>query len=458
MLDVNDEIVVIIEKLLYEGKALARADGFPIFIEGGVPQDKLKIRITSAKRNFAIGEIIEIVEPSPYRIKPFCALHNACGSCMWQHIDYEEQLKQKQIIVSEIMDKFSGAKQKVLPVIRSPKTQEYRHKIQYPVGQTKVSKRILAGYYKKGSHELVNIKHCPIEPIVIDEILEKIKEYAQTLGLSAYDEKSYKGILRHFVFKHSLYNGKTLVILVVNSDEIPESVDKLASMIFKNIKNIQGVVVNFNTQKSNVIMGKVSKCLIGDDFYEEKLGGKIFHISATSFFQVNPEAADEIIKIIRKMVSENFDNAEISLLDAYSGVSSFGIALSDLFKEIVCVEEIESAIEDAKENVRLNDSKNIEIFSGEASKTFNEFVKEGKKFDVVLVDPPRKGLSQEALDSAAKLSKGTIIYVSCNPTTLARDIKYLSEHGYEAQYIQPVDMFPHTYHVENVALIKHKQN
>lgn len=457
-MDLNDEIIVTVEKLLYEGKALARAENFPIFIEGGVPQDKLKIKITSLKKNFAFGEILEIVEPSPFRIKPFCALHNACGGCSWQHVDYSEQLRQKEIIVSEIMDKFSGAKQKVLPVIASPKTQEYRHKIQYPVGQTKVSKRILAGYYKKGSHELVNIKHCPIEPLVIDKILEQIKEYAQELGISAYDERKHIGLLRHFVFKNSLYNGKTLVILVVNSDDVPEDIDKLASMIFKKLDNIQGVVVNFNTQKNNIIMGKVSKCLVGEDFYEEKLGEKIFHISATSFFQVNPESADEIIKTIRKMVNENYDSSEISLLDAYSGVSSFAIALSDLFNEVVCVEDSEAATDDAKENVRLNGTKNVEIFNGDASQTFDSFVEEGKKFDVVLVDPPRKGLSKEVLDAAVMLSKGIIIYVSCNPATLARDLKSFLEQGYETQYIQPVDMFPHTYHVESVALLKLKQN
>lgn len=453
MIEINDEIIVDIEKMLYEGLALARVDGFPVFIENACVKDKVKVKVSKVRKNFANADLLEIIEPSPHRVKPFCALHNVCGGCQWQFIGYQEQLNQKQNIVSETIRKITGKDIKVLPVIASPKQTEYRHKIQYPIGQTKVSKRILAGYYKKHTHELVNIKHCPIQPKVIDELLEAIKEKAQELKIDAYNEKKHTGLLRHISFKHSNDNKKTLVTFVINSDEVVDSIDDLATFVYKTFGDkIAGVCANFNTAKNNVILGRTTKCLIGDDFYTEKLGEITYKISANSFFQVNPFSAEKIFDTVKSMISENVEKPTI--LDAYSGVSTFGIWLKDIASKVVCVEEIQSASDDATSNIHLNNAENIEIINGKAFDSFKNLVEENKKFDVVVLDPPRKGCEQEVLDYVINLTNSLIVYVSCNPSSLARDLKYLHENGFQTEYIQPVDMFPHTYHIESVALIK----
>ncbi len=452
MMNINDELIVNIEKMLYEGLALARVDNFPVFIEDACVGDKIKIKVSKIKKNFAQAEILEIIEPSVHRVKPFCALHNVCGGCQWQFIEYEEQLRQKQNIVKETMRKFAGEDIEVLPTIASPMQREYRHKVQYPVSQTKVSKRILAGYYKKHTHELVNIKHCPIQPKVIDKLIEGIKEKAQELKITAYDEKKHSGILRHVVFKHSKDTQKTLVTFVINSNEVVDSIDDLASFVYRSYENIAGVCANFNTAKNNVIFGKETSCLIGEDFYTEKLGDITYKISANSFFQVNPYSAEKIFDVAKNMISTNLDKPKI--LDAYSGVSSFGIWSSSIASSVTCVEEAKTASEDAVTNAYMNNAKNIEILNGDASDIFKKLSDEDKKFDAIILDPPRKGCSQEALDYVIGLSDSIIIYVSCNPSSLARDIKYLHENGFKTEYIQPVDMFPHTYHIESVALIK----
>ncbi|MDD3237956.1 MAG: 23S rRNA (uracil(1939)-C(5))-methyltransferase RlmD [Candidatus Gastranaerophilales bacterium] len=450
-MNIDDEIIVNVEKLLYEGQGLARVDNFPIFIEDVCPQDKVKIKIVKLKKNYAQGQLVEIIEPSPQRVKPFCALHNVCGGCQWQFVSYDEQIKQKKNIVDETLKKFTGSDIEVKDVIKSPVTTEYRHKIQYPISQTKVSKRLLSGYYKKHTHELINIKHCPIQPVAIDELICEIKEKAQEFNISAYNERKHSGLLRHVVFKNSCSNGKNLIIFVINDEEISENIDKLATYIYKNCKNIAGILVNFNTKKNNVILGKESKLLIGEAFYEENLGDKTFQISANSFFQVNPKSAEKILETTKIMIQEN--TTEPTILDAYAGVSSFGIYLSDIAQTVVCVEEVEGASEDARTNKFKNNATNVEIVNGDASAEFKKMLDNNKQFDVVILDPPRKGCSEEALDFASKLSKKLIIYVSCNPATLARDLKYLHENGFKTKYVQPVDMFPHTYHIESVALI-----
>lgn len=452
MLKKNDEIILETEKMVYEGAALARIDGFPIFIEDAAPNEKVKIKVTSVNKNYAKGSVLEIVESSKFRIKPFCALHNACGGCQWQYIDYNEQLNQKRNIVFETVKKITGEEIEVMPLIASPEITGFRHKIQYPVSQTKVSKRLLTGYYKKHSHELINIKHCPIQPAKIDDLVTIIKEKAMELQISAYNEKKHIGTLRHIVFKHSSYNNKTLIVFVINSEDVPDKIDKLASFVYKNCEDIAGVCINFNTSKNNVILGSKGKCLIGDDYYTENLDGKLYQISAESFFQVNPFSAEIILKTVKNMILEN--NSHPSILDAYAGVSTFGVYLSDISKSVICVENVSSASEDAITNKFANNCSNLEILNGDAAEILTELAEKNHKFDAVILDPPRKGCDERALDSVYNLTKDLIIYVSCNPSTLARDLKYLKEKGFITKYIQPVDMFPHTYHIESIALLK----
>ena len=460
--DIPEELIIDIEKLSNLGYGIAKLDGYVIFVEGACPGDKAKIKVGKKNKNFANAKVIEIVEPSPDRVEPFCPMQKVCGACQLQFINYDAQLKYKQQIVKDSMGILKDIT--VLDTIPSPKIKEYRHKIQYPVSETRDSKRILAGYYKSASHELVNIKFCPIQPSYCDDIMEYIRKTAQECGISGYNEKKHAGDLRHVVIRTSAYYNKSLVILVVNSTRVFDKLKKLTSRIYNELDNIVGVGVNFNPQKTNLILGKETQILEGESFIEEKLCDKVFKVGAETFFQVNPYTANSIFEFVKKYISENFESPLI--LDAYAGISTFGICLSDVARKVVTVEEVKASTDLASKIVKENGIKNVEIHNMDAGKFFEkELNTKGRSFDVVVLDPPRKGCTQESLDYALKLTRGKsegksggksggkIIYVSCNPATLARDLKYLTEKGCKVEFIQPFDMFPHTYHIENAAVI-----
>ena len=450
--DVPEELIVEIEKLSNLGYGIARVDGYVIFVENACPGDKVKIRVGKKNKNFANAKIVEIIESSKHRIEPFCPMQKVCGACQLQFIDYNYQLELKKQIVEDTISSIFNGQIKIKNTIPSPKIKEYRHKIQYPISETRDSKRIVAGYYKSGSHELVNIKYCPIQPSNCDKIIEFIRQAAKECGVSGYIEKKHAGDLRHVVIRSSVYNGKNLVILVVNSTRVFDKLKRLASKIFNELENIAGVGVNFNSQKTNLILGKETLILEGESFIEEKLCEKVFKVGAETFFQVNPYTANNIFEYIKKYISENFDKPLI--LDAYAGISTFGICLSDIAKKVVTVEEVKASTDLASKIIKENSIKNVEIHNMDAGKFFEkELNTKGRKFDITVLDPPRKGCTQESLDYALKLTSSKIIYVSCNPATLARDLKYLTNKGCSVEFIQPFDMFPHTYHIENVAII-----
>lgn len=450
--DIPETLVVEIEKLSNLGYGIAKLDGYVIFVEGACPGDKVKIKLGKKNKNFANAKILEIVKPSEHRINPICPMQKVCGACQLQFIDYDYQLELKKQIVEDAMHSIYGHPVEIKNVIPSPKIKEYRHKIQYPISETKDSKRILAGYYKPASHELINIKYCPIQPSYCDSIIEFIRKSAQECGISGYNEKKHSGDLRHVLIRTSAYNGKNLVILVVNSTKEFEKLRVLAQKIYTELENIAGVGVNFNSQKTNLILGKETKILFGNSFIEEKLTNKIFKVGAETFFQINPFTANNIFEYIKEYISKNFQTPLI--LDAYAGISTFGICLSDVAKKVVTVEEVKASTDLASKIIKENAIKNVEIHNMDAGKFFEkELNTKGRTFDVTVLDPPRKGCSQESLDYAYKLTKNKIIYVSCNPATLARDLKYLTEKGCKVEFIQPFDMFPHTYHVESVAII-----
>ncbi len=465
----DDIIELEIEKLTFQGAGLGRfngdgantneASGLAVFVENSCPGDVVRARITRLNKNYALARIVEIVKPSPRRKEQHCALANACGGCCWGFVDYDFALEQKKLIVQEAL---RGVKNmpEILDVLKSPDTLEFRHKIQYPIRQTKVSKRILAGYFKEGSHEIVNVKHCPIQPKIVDEIIDFVRN---NWTLEAYDEKKKKGLLKHVVIRKSSNCKGLLLTLVLNCDdlgdkrrgEIVDFTEKLCS----SFKDITGILVNFNFGETNTILGEKFELISGDDFIFETLEGmggntKTYKVSANSFFQTNPKCAATLFDAVKGFASEGS-----SVLDAYGGVGAIGIWVSDKAKSIALVEENEDAVKNAKENFKLNEVKGYEVFSGDAKVCFNEFFIKKRHFDHVILDPPRKGCERKALELISKLisPEGSIIYVSCNPQTLARDIKLLEEKGFVCKKIQPVDMFPHTYHVECVALIE-KEN
>ena len=436
---VNDTIELTVEKLVYQGYGLCRYDNnFVVFIENALPEEKIKAKITSINRKFARAQIVEIIKPSPNRVKPFCALYNACGSCQMQVCDYDYLVEQKKNILCDIFNieniKFE----------KSPVTMGYRHKIQYPCAETKNSKRVLMGYYKKNSHELTNIKFCPIQPELMNELAQYIRD---NFKFGCYDEKTHTGLLRHVLVRFSR-KSEPLITFVLNSDTIPNGFEDFCLEFIGQFLSIKGIFVNFNTQKGNKILGKKTQKILGDDYILEQLGDKQYKIGPVSFFQVNPLAAIKLFDIVKENVSQNS-----TILDAYGGVGAIGIWLSNLAKSITLVEENNEAVRLAKENYELNEIKNYEIFEGDAKVYFEEFKKHSKTFDYTILDPPRQGCEQSALKDICEISNN-IIYVSCNPATLKRDMEIIKNCGFEFKTLRGIDLFPYTYHIEAIAVFE----
>ncbi|MBR2526066.1 23S rRNA (uracil(1939)-C(5))-methyltransferase RlmD [bacterium] len=449
---VNEEFNVTVEKLSNLGFGITKIDGMVVFIENACPEDKLLIRIKKVNKNFANAEIKEIITPSSHRIEPFCPMQKVCGACQLQFIDYDYQLKIKQEIVKDTMRTIGNINIDIPLPVASPEIKEYRCKVQYPISQTKVSKRLLAGYYKPKSHETVNIKYCPIQPEICDRIINFIREKGAQLGVSGYNEQSHIGELRHVVIRYSKYNEQVLLTLVVNSNKISNEINELSKAIYNEFNDITGICINFNTKKSNLIMTDKSECVIGNNYIEEKLSDKVFSFGSNSFFQVNPKSAENIFEYVKNYIKNNFKNP--SIFDAYAGVTAFGIVLSDICEKVVSVEENNEAVEWAKKTIKNNNISNIEINNMDAEKFFEHSINNQiEKFDITIIDPPRKGTTEKTLDYIVNITKNKIIYVSCNPATLARDLKYLLSKGAQLESIQPFDMFCHTYHIENVAII-----
>ena len=450
-MNIGDQIVLNIDKLANEGVGIGKNAGMVVFVANVCPGDVVKVKIEKIKKNYANASLLEIISPSEYRIEPFCPMQRVCGSCQLQFIDYEYQLKLKQQIVKETISSIAGLEIDIPPVVPSPDIKNYRCKVQYPISQTKNSKKFLAGYYKPKSHEIVNIKYCPIQPEICDDIIDFIRVNAPLCKVDGYNENKSSGLLRHVVIRHSDCSGKNHVVLIINSTNSNPKINKLAKSIYDSFESVSGVSISYNNKKTNVIFGSKTECILGDAFIEEKLIDKTFYVGADTFFQVNPKSANNIFKYVKTYIKNNFTSPVV--LDAYAGISAFGICVSDVASEVVSIEENQNSVELAKKSAAYNNVSNIEINGGDAAEFF---ARERRKFDVVILDPPRKGCSNQSLENVLKLCKDTIIYVSCNPSTLARDLKYLAEKGCKVESIQPFDMFCHTYHVENVAIIKIK--
>ena len=455
MIKLNDIIEVKIEKTVYGGDGLARTGNknFVIFVKDSIPDDKLKVKITSLNKKFARAQIIEILEPSPNRTKPFCAIYNACGSCNNQIASYDYLTNQKTLILKDIFSNIVP-EDKIYPVIPSPDDKNYRHKIQFPASQTKNSKRILLGYYKENSHDLTNIKFCPIQPNIINEITQFIRD---NFELDCYSEKTHTGLLKNVLMRISSNNGDILLTLVLNCHEndfgaFDNHIFKFFRKITTKFSQIKGGFVNFNPKKTNKILSDNILKVYGEDSIIEILGDKKYKIGATSFFQVNPKSAKNLFDIVKQNLKPNS-----TILDAYGGVGAIGIYVSEYASKITLVEENENAISMAYDNFELNGIKNYEIFSGDAKKHFIQFKKENRKFDYVILDPPRSGCDKDGLKAISALARN-IIYVSCNPQTLKRDMSYLIEDGFKPKFIQGVDLFPYTHHIEVVTLLTKNKN
>jgi 23S rRNA (uracil1939-C5)-methyltransferase len=442
-----------IDRLTYGGDGIGKTDNFVVFVENSAIGDLLKVEITEVKKSFARGKIVKIIEPSPTRVEPRCKLIEQCGGCNWQHIDYKNQLEAKKEAIEYNIKNIGKLDIPVKDVLPSNSTYNYRCKVQYHVEQSKSSDIIKIGYYEKGAHHVVDIDNCPIQPKIIDKITNHICENSK--GILTYNDKNKTGLLKHIVLTYSMSKNELVMIFVLNSTKIPQEIKDLAQSCSEKFPEIVGTLANFNTMKTSRILGREMRLISGQDYVTEVLEDKTYRITAGSFFQVNPASAIRMFNTVKDIIVEKTEKPTI--LDVYAGVASFAIWLKDIASDIIAIEEHPQAIKDAIVNIGLNkkiEGSKIKMIKGNADRVLKDLEREGKSFDVVVLDPPRTGCSLVALDSVAKLAAKYIIYVSCNPATLARDLKLLSEKGFKAEYIQPIDMFCHTYHVESIAVLK----
>lgn len=431
------------------GVGIGKHDGFTVFVDGGLISDKLKVKITKSKKNYAVGEIVGIVEKSPFRVDRVCSdkLSN-CGGCQIQELDYQKQLDIKTNEVKQTVNRIGKLHDTLVhPTLGMENPFRYRNKAQFPI--QKINGKTVIGFYKKKSHDVIPTDKCIIQHDVNDKIIKIIKTYIKAYNVSIYDEKTHTGVLRHLVTKVGFKTKEVMVVLVANGKKLPY-LNELASVLKENVPGFKTLVLNTNREKTNVILGKENKVIYGDGKINDYIGDLVFEISPLSFFQVNPSQTE----VLYNKALEYADLKENdTVFDIYCGIGTISLFLAQKAKKVYGVEIVGDAIKDAKINAKLNKLENTEFFVGKAEEVVPKLYKEGKTANVVVVDPPRKGCEESVLDTIVSMEPDKVVYVSCNPSTLARDLAYLDERGYKCKEIQPVDMFPHTMHVESVALL-----
>lgn len=449
MLSKNKEYIVEIVDIGQGGVGIGKYDGFTVFVDGGLIQDKVKVKITKSKKNYAVGDIVEIIEKSPFRITRKCDENlRQCGGCQIQELDYQKQLELKTNEVKQVITRIGKLEDVTIHNTLGMKNPfRYRNKAQFPI--QKKNNTPIIGFYKKKSHELISMDECIIQHEINDKIIKIIKNYIKTYNVSIYDEKTHKGLLRHLVTKVGFSTNEVMVILVANGRKLP-NLDELISDLKENIPGFKTFVVNVNTQKTNVILGKENIVACGDGIIRDYIGELVFEISPLSFFQVNPLQTEVLYN--KALEYANLGEND-TVFDIYCGIGTISLFLAQKAKKVYGIEIVEDAIKDAKRNAEINNMDNVEFYVGKAEEVVPNMYREGKKANVVVVDPPRKGCDEKVLDTIVSMKPDRVVYVSCNPSTLARDLAYLNDRGYICREIQPVDMFPHSVHVENVAII-----
>ncbi len=454
MLSKNKEYIVDIVDIGQGGVGIGKYEGFTVFVDGGLVQDKIKVKITKSKKNYAVGDMIEIIEKSPFRVARKCSENlRQCGGCQIQELDYQKQLDIKTNEVKQVISRIGKLDDVVIhDTLGMEHPFRYRNKAQFPI-QKKDNMPVI-GFYKKKSHDLISTDECIIQHEVNDKIIKIIKTYIRAYNVSIYDEKTHKGLLRHVVTKVGFTTGEVMIVLVANGKKLPY-LKELASVLKENIPGFKTLVVNVNTQKTNVILGKENIVAYGDGMIRDYIGELVFEISPLSFFQVNPLQTEVLYN--KALEYANLGEND-TVFDIYCGIGTISLFLAQKAKKVYGIEIVEDAIKDAKRNAKINNMDNVEFYVGKAEEVVPKIYKEGKRANVVVVDPPRKGCDEKVLDTIISMQPDRVVYVSCNPSTLARDLAYLNERGYKCHEIQPVDMFPHSVHVENVAWLSKADN
>ena len=453
MVNKNDTFTVDIIDIGTNGEGIAKLeDGYTLFIKDAVVGDKAVVKIMKTTKSYAYARLMEIIVPSEYRVQPKCPVAKQCGGCQIQEISYEKQLEFKENKVKNNIIRIGGIKEPpMLPIIGMEKPWQYRNKAQFPVGMSKDG-RVISGFYAGRTHSIIECDSCDIGIDENREIMDIIKNYMNAAGISAYNEESGKGLVRHVLIRKGFTTGEIMVCLVVNGNQL-KNADALVDALLK-VEGMTSISYSINKENTNVIMGKTIVNLYGNGYITDYIGDVAFRISPLSFFQVNPVQT----KVLYGKALEFAGlTGKENVWDVYCGVGTISLFLAKNALKVRGVEIIPEAINDARKNAEINDIKNAEFFVGKAEDVLpNHFEETKEGADVIVVDPPRKGCEVSVLETMVKMQPKRIVYVSCDSATLARDLKFLVENGFELEKVQPVDMFPHSVHVETVILLSRK--
>lgn len=447
----NDKIELTIDALTSEGSGVGRYNGLAVFVRGTVPQDKIIAHIIKRSKNYAIGIIDKILCPSPERIESDCPYSKKCGGCSFRHMTYDEELKYKKSRVQDALNRIGHLDIEVDEIIGADDLTHYRNKAQYPVDIS--DGEMFAGFYAYKSHRIIPCADCKLQPAEFEKGLEAFAKWIESENITSYNEQTGKGLLRHIYFRKGFATGEVMACAVINGNSIPNG-ELLVSLLREKVDGLTSVAVNINKEKTNVILGKETNIIWGEKYIRDSLLGKDFLISPNSFYQVNHNQCEKLYAKAKEFAG--LTGTE-TVLDLYCGVGTIGLTMAENVKQLVGIEIIPQAIENAKENAKINHITNAQFICADAPKGAEILKKQGVNPDIIILDPPRKGCEKSLFDTIEQLSPKKIVYVSCDSATLARDLAILKEKGYEAKKVSAVDMFPRTPHVETVVLMSRRE-
>lgn len=449
----NDTFTTTIEDIGVNGEGIGKVNGYTLFIKDTIPGDKIKGVVTKADKHFGYGRVLEVLEPSKDRVEAACPIARRCGGCQIQEMSYERQLIFKKQKVQNNLDRIGKLEDYIIhDTLGCENTFRYRNKAQFPIGRNKEGK-IIAGFYAGRTHDIMECEDCLIGIEENKQILDIIISHMEQYNIEPYDEKNHKGLVRHVLIRKGFATGMIMVCIIINGEKLKEA-DKLVARLVSEVKGMTDISLNVNTEKTNVILGKKVITLYGNGYITDYIGDVQFRISPLSFYQVNP--AQTKVLYGKALEYAGLTGNE-TVFDLYCGVGTISLFLAKSAKKVYGVEIIPEAIEDAKVNAKLNNIENAEFYVGKAEEVIPKLYNEqGITADVVVVDPPRKGCDEKLLETIVAMAPKRMVYVSCDSATLARDLKYLSEHGFKVMEVQPTDMFAHGVHVESVCLLSKK--
>ena len=450
MLVKNEIYEAVVTDYTAEGQGVAHIEGCAVFIPNAIAGEKYTVRIEKAAKTWAAGKIVEILEKSPHRVNRECPVAKLCGGCDFWHMDYEEESRLKADRVRSCLNRIGGENLQEVPILSAPTCYGYRNKAQYPVASRKG--RVYAGFFKAGTHQVVENDRCLILPEESDRVRKLVVDYVNHYRISAYDEETHKGLLRHIYVRRGAVSGQVLVCLVINGRQLPHTEDLIERL--QKVPGFTSLVLSVNTKRGNTILGDEFITLYGPGYIEDTLCGLNFRLSARSFYQINHYQAQRLYEAA--IAQAEITKADL-VLDLYCGVGTITLAMAKAAGKVIGVEVVEQAVADARENAKRNGIENAEFFCGDAGKAALELESKGIKPDVIVVDPPRKGLNSDTIEALHRMSPRRIVYVSCDPATLARDVALLKDRGYTLKNAQAADLFPRCSHVESVVCLTRKE-